>query len=293
MVTAHNNLLRAINRDDLLATVPHLAADRLPRLAIALLLFLGELLRGRPAARGALPTGELVVAPLRVAMAMAVDAVNADPLALGTEVVEIRAVGGIPRRHQALTLGQRLGLVEEQALLRGPDGDPDFPPALFPGILEHQLIAAIGPVGDDLDRGFAAKAEVGLLSPSIGPDGTLYIGDYHYEDVPGTLYAFGPPAPLIFSLSPNVTAAGGPDFTVAVNGSGFAVGAKVQWNGAALPTTYIADNQLKATIPSLNIVVAGTALVTVSNPSPGGGPSTPAMFTIVGTPRLVARITST
>ena len=61
-------------------------ADLQPNLATALLLLLGELLRRRPGTRRTLPTGELVVEPLRVAMAIAVHAVDADPLALGAEV---------------------------------------------------------------------------------------------------------------------------------------------------------------------------------------------------------------
>ncbi len=78
-------LLSAINRDDLHAAVAHLVADYGARLAIDRPLSLRELLRLRTAPRGALPTGELVVAPLRVAMAVAMHTVNADPFALVAE----------------------------------------------------------------------------------------------------------------------------------------------------------------------------------------------------------------
>jgi hypothetical protein len=54
---------------------------------------LGELLRRRSASRGAFSAGELVVASLGIAMAMAVDTVNADSLALVAEMLEIRVVG--------------------------------------------------------------------------------------------------------------------------------------------------------------------------------------------------------
>ena len=47
-------------------------------------------------------------------------------------------------------------------MLRGADGNPYFPPALVPGILEHQRIAPVGPRRDDLDRGFTAQAEGSL-----------------------------------------------------------------------------------------------------------------------------------
>jgi|SRR5580700_9502434 hypothetical protein len=53
--------------------------------------------------------------------------------------------------------------------------------------------------------------------------------------------AFG--APAITSLSPNSIAAGYPfpTLTLAVNGSGFASGATVQWNGTALGTSFVSS----------------------------------------------------
>ena len=39
-------------------------------------------------------------------------AVNADPLALVAEVLEVGDIGGIARSHQALALGERLRLIE-------------------------------------------------------------------------------------------------------------------------------------------------------------------------------------
>ena len=76
----------------------HLTADHLPRFAIDGLLLRCELLRRRPAARRALPTGQFLIAGLSVEMAMAVEGVNADPRALVAEVLEIVAVGGIAGR---------------------------------------------------------------------------------------------------------------------------------------------------------------------------------------------------
>src|SRR5437667_8998881 len=99
-------LLAAVNPDDLRATVAHIVADHLACLAIALPLLLEELIGRRPAASGALPTGELVVAPLRVAMAIAVHTVDADPLALGAEVLQIVAICRVTWRDQALALRQ-------------------------------------------------------------------------------------------------------------------------------------------------------------------------------------------
>ncbi|HEV2176294.1 MAG TPA: choice-of-anchor D domain-containing protein [Terriglobia bacterium] len=88
--------------------------------------------------------------------------------------------------------------------------------------------------------------------------------------------------PLInLPLSPSNAVPGGAQFTLTVNGASFASGASVvKWNGAALSTTFVSRHQLTATVPASNIATAGTASVTVSNPSPGGGTSNAAAFTV-------------
>ena len=47
-----------------------------------------------------------------------------------------------------------------------------------------------------------------------------------------------------------------------------------------LTTTYVSATQVKATVPAANIASAGTATVTVFNPTPGGGTSSGLTFTI-------------
>jgi hypothetical protein len=77
------------------------------------------------------------------------------------------------------------------------------------------------------------------------------------------------------SLSPSSAAAGGPAFTLTVNGSGFLNGALVWWNGASLPTSSPGNGtQLTATVPASFIASAGTANVTVVNPN---GPASNAL----------------
>jgi uncharacterized protein (TIGR03437 family) len=86
------------------------------------------------------------------------------------------------------------------------------------------------------------------------------------------------PTPTISSLSPNSAIAGGPAFTLTVNGTNFLSGAVVQWNGAALVTTFVSPTQLTAGVPAALIASVGTASVTVVNP--GGAMSAAAIFTI-------------
>ena len=72
--------------------------------------------------------------------------------------------------------------------------------------------------------------------------------------------------PTITSLSPSSITAGGPAFTMTVNGTAFASGAAVQWNGAALGTTFVGATQLKAVVSANLISGLGAATVLVKNP---------------------------
>ncbi|MEP7341654.1 MAG: SBBP repeat-containing protein [Acidobacteriota bacterium] len=88
------------------------------------------------------------------------------------------------------------------------------------------------------------------------------------------------PAPQLASVSPVSTTAGGPAFTLTVNGTNFVNGAKVRWNGADKTTTFVSATELKATIPAADIAASGAASITVFNPAPGGGVSNALPFTI-------------
>src|ERR1700724_1118601 len=74
-------------------------------------------------------------------------------------------------------------------------------------------------------------------------------------------------------LVPATIAPGGGGFTLTVNGTGFVPGSVVNWNGSPRPTSYLGSSQLAATIGAADIAAPGTAVVTVFNPSPGGGTS--------------------
>jgi hypothetical protein len=86
--------------------------------------------------------------------------------------------------------------------------------------------------------------------------------------------------PTISSLSPSSTTAGGTAFTLTVNGASFVTGSVVNWNGAALATTYVSGTRVNAQVPGTDIVAAGSANITVTNPTPGGGTSGTTTFSI-------------
>ena len=106
-------------------------------------------------------------------------------------------------------------------------------------------------------------------------------------------FAVQAPFPVIASLSPPSATAGGSAFTLTVNGTTFNQSSVVRWNGVNLTTTPNVSGglttYLTAQVPAGDIVSAGTAQVTVYNPSPGGGISGPASFTINGgTPTITS-----
>jgi len=87
-------------------------------------------------------------------------------------------------------------------------------------------------------------------------------------------------SPVVGSISPASTAAGGAQFTLTVNGTAFSADATVYWNATALATTYIGSTQLTATVTADLIASGGTAGITVQETA---GTSSPAVtFTIVG-----------
>ncbi len=88
------------------------------------------------------------------------------------------------------------------------------------------------------------------------------------------------PVPVIGSISPSSATAGGPTFTLTVQGSKFVSGSVVNWNGSARTTTFVSKTKLTASIPAADIATAGTASVTVVNGPPGGGTSNAKTFTI-------------
>jgi hypothetical protein len=88
-----------------------------------------------------------------------------------------------------------------------------------------------------------------------------------------TLVSTNNPVPTISSISPTVKYVGDGSFTLTVNGTNFVSGSVVRWNGSNRTTTYSSSTKLTASISASDIASAGTATVTVYNPTPGGGTS--------------------
>jgi hypothetical protein len=132
-----------------------------------------------------------------------------------------------------------------------------------------QLTAAVP--ATDIALGTAGTAKITVVNPQPGGG----------PSSPALLFTINNPVPVCSSISPISTPAQGPAFTLTVNGSKFAPGATVQWNGTGRSTSYGSVTQLTSAILASDIQSAGNATITVSNTGPGGGPCAPgATFTI-------------
>lgn len=105
---------------------------------------------------------------------------------------------------------------------------------------------------------------------------------------------------VISTLSPSNISAGGPDFTLTVNGAGFVAKTVVQWNGANLASTAVTDTAgnvlyMTATVPAALTAKPGTAYVSTLNPhssSRDNGLSNPVAFVINPPPNPVPVVNS-
>jgi hypothetical protein len=153
----------------------------------------------------------------------------------------------------------------------------NFEPTTF--VSSTQITAAI-PASEILFPG-TYTVYVDNAFPTVGPSNsvsfTVNVGTY--------------PVPTLSNITPNSVVAGGLGFTIQAFGTNFASTATLNFNGSPRTTTVFGKNQLSASILDSDIAAVGTAQITVSNPTPGGGPSASAVLTVVQ-PNPVPTITS-
>src|SRR5262249_19501690 len=99
---------------------------------------------------------------------------------------------------------------------------------------------------------------------------TLTAKDNAFATIKGTgTVTVNNPVPVITGVNPPSVVEQNGDFTLSVNGSGFVPSSVVNWNGAPLTTTFVSAGQLQAAVPGAQVAEENTAVVTVSNPTPG------------------------
>jgi Tol biopolymer transport system component len=131
----------------------------------------------------------------------------------------------------------------------------------------------------DSDLATAGSAEIVVFNPSAAGGLSNAMG-----------FTINNPAPGVVSLSPDRAVAGTAGFTLTVNGTRFVPGSTVLWNNAERATTFVSGTRLIAAVGCSDLA-AGPALVTVSNPLPGGGTSDVFTFTVKA--RLFAHVSVT
>jgi hypothetical protein len=79
------------------------------------------------------------------------------------------------------------------------------------------------------------------------------------------------PVPAIASVSPNLLPVTNVDTQIAIVGSNFIASTSAVIGVTGIPTFFVSDTQLTATIPAAYLAAAGTIDIGVFNPAPGGG----------------------
>jgi hypothetical protein len=135
--------------------------------------------------------------------------------------------------------------------------------------------------GTDRATGFVSGTQLVATLPASDFTSGGFVPVTVYNPPPGggtsqpSTFAVGNPMPTITSMSPDSTTAGGPGFTLTVDGTGFVAGATIWYRYSPRPTTLVSSTRLTAPVSDTSIVSGGYAPVLVVNPAPGGGPSAP------------------
>ena len=112
----------------------------------------------------------------------------------------------------------------------------------------------------------------GARQIGVSPDGSaVYVG----SSVSSAVVAFhtANPQATLLNLLPVSAQAGSPALTMRIQGEDFVPGAVAQVNGNDRPTTFISPNEVEVDLPASDLAVAGTLVIDVVNPVPGGGVS--------------------
>ena len=88
------------------------------------------------------------------------------------------------------------------------------------------------------------------------------------------------PVPRLTTVEPNQGIVGSESLKLRVYGADFTAGAVVRWNGSNRPTTLINSVELQAELSAADLANPGSAEITVFTPTPGGGASSPAVFSV-------------
>ncbi len=130
-----------------------------------------------------------------------------------------------------------------------------------------------------------------FASPNVGTGITVTVSGQSLTGAQAGNYSLTEPTlsadilnagPTVTSISPSSKNVGDAGFTLTVTGSNFVASSTVNFNGSPRTTTFASSTELTASILSSDLTTATTsALITVTNPAPGGGTSSAAVFSVI------------
>lgn len=95
---------------------------------------------------------------------------------------------------------------------------------------------------------------------------------------------FANPQAALTSLAPASAHAGSSDMLLTVNGERFVPGAILRWNNINITPSFVSEGEVRAIIDAAKLAAAGTAIISVVNPGPGGGLSVNSLTFTITTP---------
>ena len=141
------------------------------------------------------------------------------------------------------------------------------------------------------------NAVEGAMFAIFNVDGQQNKANFYFKDVNGQIIdsftvISQVDMPVIESISPTETPAGGPGVTLSITGSGFINESRLHINGNPRPTSFLSDTQLIAQLSAEDIQNPGVFPVKIVNGVTGGGISNEINFTVIAQPNPVPTLTS-
>lgn len=106
-------------------------------------------------------------------------------------------------------------------------------------------------------------------------------GDGPKTTTPPPISPANNPVPTVNAISPTNVPAGSPALTVTFTGTGYIKATTATLNGVAVQANYVSATSLQASVPATALAAGQVADFVLSNPSPGGGSSITAKFSIM------------
>lgn len=170
-------------------------------------------------------------------------------------------------------------------------GDMDVPCQINPYTLKGTLFNCYSPAGEFGVLSLSNSSYQPAYGTQPGWDFATGLGSVNAANLVNNWLSSVPFQ--LSAISPESVAVGTGVTSISVGGSGFSSKSQVQFNAngtqTALATTFISQSQLSASIPARLLQTAGTAQVSVSDPT-RQSPSTTATFTVTLAPPVVSAL---